>query len=43
MIKSFEGGRGLGAMLVALYHLRIGANYVVPIRSGYSNQSEQFP
>ncbi len=30
-------------MLVALYHFRIGANYVVPIRSGYSNQSEQFP
>ena len=35
MIRSFEGGRGLAALLVALFHLRIGAAYISPIRNGY--------
>ncbi len=35
MIKSFEGGRGLAAILVALMHLHIGEAYVSPIRNGY--------
>ncbi|OWW22032.1 acyltransferase family protein [Noviherbaspirillum denitrificans] len=35
MIKSIEGIRGLAALLVALYHLGIGANYFPLIRNGY--------
>jgi peptidoglycan/LPS O-acetylase OafA/YrhL len=35
MIKSFEGGRGVAAMIVALYHLKFGAAYFSLIRNGY--------
>lgn len=35
MIKSFEGGRGLAALFVALFHLGVGAAYIPPIRNGY--------
>jgi len=35
MIKSFEGGRGIAALLVALFHLRLATEYVSPIRHGY--------
>lgn len=35
MIKSLEGARGLAALIVALYHLKIGANYFSAIRNGY--------
>ncbi|MEN3294171.1 MAG: hypothetical protein V7642_3424 [Burkholderiales bacterium] len=35
MIKSLEGGRGLAALIVALYHLKIGAGYFSAIRNGY--------
>ena len=35
MIKSFEGGRGLAALIVALFHLRIGEAFFSPIRHGY--------
>jgi peptidoglycan/LPS O-acetylase OafA/YrhL len=35
MIKSLEGGRGLAALIVALYHLKIGADYFSVIRNGY--------
>lgn len=35
MIKALEGGRGLAALIVALYHLRIGADYFSVIRNGY--------
>lgn len=35
MIKSLEGGRGLAALIVALYHLKLGADYFPFIRNGY--------
>ena len=35
MIRSFEGGRGIAALLVALFHLGIGTAYISPIRNGY--------
>lgn len=35
MIKSFEGARGVAAILVALFHLKIGANAVSLIGNGY--------
>jgi peptidoglycan/LPS O-acetylase OafA/YrhL len=35
MIKSLEGGRGLAALIVALYHLKIGAQQWALIRHGY--------
>jgi peptidoglycan/LPS O-acetylase OafA/YrhL len=35
MIKSLEGGRGVAALIVALYHLKIGAEYFSVIRNGY--------
>lgn len=35
MIKSLEGGRGAAALIVALYHLKIGAGYFGFIRHGY--------
>lgn len=35
MIKSFEGGRGIAAVFVALFHLGIGASFVSPLRNGY--------
>ncbi|HZW23103.1 acyltransferase [Noviherbaspirillum sp.] len=35
MIKSIEGVRGLAALLVALYHLKIGSEYFSLIRNGY--------
>jgi peptidoglycan/LPS O-acetylase OafA/YrhL len=35
MIKSLEGGRGIAALIVAIYHLAIGANYFSVIRNGY--------
>jgi len=35
MIKSLEGGRGVAALIVALYHLKIGADYFAFIRNGY--------
>jgi peptidoglycan/LPS O-acetylase OafA/YrhL len=35
MIKSLEGGRGIAALIVALYHLQIGAAYFPVIRNGY--------
>jgi peptidoglycan/LPS O-acetylase OafA/YrhL len=35
MIKSLEGGRGIAALIVALYHLKIGADYFSVIRNGY--------
>lgn len=35
MIKSLEGIRGVAALLVALYHLKIGSDYFSLIRNGY--------
>ncbi len=35
MIKSLEGIRGVAALLVALYHLKIGSDYFTFIRNGY--------
>lgn len=35
MIKSFEGGRGVAALLVALFHLKIFAGQLALIRNGY--------
>jgi peptidoglycan/LPS O-acetylase OafA/YrhL len=35
MIKSLEGIRGVTALLVALYHLKIGSDYFTLIRNGY--------
>ena len=35
MIKSLEGGRGVAALIVALYHLKFGAAYCSAIRNGY--------
>ncbi len=35
MIKSLEGGRGAAALIVALYHLKIGVGYFGFIRHGY--------
>jgi len=35
MIKSFEGGRGIAAIFVALFHLGIGGVFISPIRNGY--------
>ena len=35
MIKSIEGVRGIAALLVALYHLKIGSEYFALIRNGY--------
>ena len=35
MIKSLEGARGLAALIVALFHLTIGAHYFSVIRYGY--------
>lgn len=35
MIKSLEGGRGLAALIVALYHLKVGAQQWAMIRHGY--------
>ena len=34
MIKSLEGGRGVAALIVALYHLKIGAEYFSVILEG---------
>ncbi|WP_151447889.1 acyltransferase family protein [Lacisediminimonas profundi] len=35
MIKSLEGGRGLAALIVALYHLKIGTAEWSVLRNGY--------
>jgi peptidoglycan/LPS O-acetylase OafA/YrhL len=35
MIKSLEGIRGVAALLVALYHLKIGSDHFPIIRNGY--------
>ncbi len=35
LIKSLEGLRGIAALVVALYHLKIGATYVPMIKHGY--------
>lgn len=35
MIRSFEGGRGIAALFVALFHLGLGASFISPIRNGY--------
>jgi peptidoglycan/LPS O-acetylase OafA/YrhL len=35
MIKSLEGLRGIAALVVALYHLKIGSDYFSFIRNGY--------
>lgn len=35
MIKSLEGGRGLAALIVALYHLKIGTQDWSVLRNGY--------
>jgi peptidoglycan/LPS O-acetylase OafA/YrhL len=35
MIKSLEGGRGIAALIVALYHLQIGSAHLSMIRNGY--------
>ncbi|RJG05748.1 acyltransferase [Noviherbaspirillum cavernae] len=35
MIKSLEGGRGIAALIVALYHLKIGIDHFSTIRNGY--------
>jgi len=35
MIKSFEGSRGVAALLVALFHLKLFAAQIAPIRNGY--------
>ncbi|HVL75323.1 MAG TPA: acyltransferase [Noviherbaspirillum sp.] len=35
MIRSLEGMRGIAALIVALYHLGIGAQHVAVIRNGY--------
>ena len=35
MIKSFEGGRGVAALIVALFHLKIAASQLSIIRNGY--------
>lgn len=35
MIKSFEGARGVAALLVALFHLKLFAAQIAPIRNGY--------
>jgi peptidoglycan/LPS O-acetylase OafA/YrhL len=35
MIKALEGGRGIAALVVALYHLKIGTEYFGFIRHGY--------
>lgn len=35
VIKSFEGIRGIAALIVALYHLGIGSGYFSVIRNGY--------
>lgn len=35
MIKSFEGSRGVAALLVALFHLKLFAGQIALIRNGY--------
>lgn len=35
MIRSFEGARGVAALLVALFHLKLFAAQIAPIRNGY--------
>ncbi|MCE3271469.1 MAG: acyltransferase 3 [Ramlibacter sp.] len=35
MIKSLEGLRGAAALLVALYHLKVGASYLPIVKHGY--------
>ncbi|WP_019140841.1 acyltransferase family protein [Noviherbaspirillum massiliense] len=35
MIKSLEGGRGIAALIVALFHLAVGAEHISLIRNGY--------
>jgi peptidoglycan/LPS O-acetylase OafA/YrhL len=35
MIKSLEGLRGIAALIVALYHLKIGTEYVAVLKNGY--------
>lgn len=35
MIKSLEGARGIAALIVALFHLTIGAQYFSVVRYGY--------
>lgn len=35
MIKSLEGGRGIAALIVAFFHLKIGIEYFSIIRNGY--------
>jgi peptidoglycan/LPS O-acetylase OafA/YrhL len=35
MIKSLEGGRGLAALIVAFYHLKIGVEHFSVVRNGY--------
>jgi peptidoglycan/LPS O-acetylase OafA/YrhL len=35
MIRSLEGVRGIAALIVALYHLKIGSDYFAIIRNGY--------
>jgi peptidoglycan/LPS O-acetylase OafA/YrhL len=35
MITSFESIRGIAALVVALYHLNIGSEYLSILRNGY--------
>src|SRR5262249_8257931 len=35
VIKSLEGGRGLAALIVALFHLKIGIDHFSVVRNGY--------
>ncbi|MDQ9169240.1 acyltransferase [Oxalobacteraceae bacterium R-40] len=35
MIQSLEGLRGIAALIVALYHLKIGTEYVAVLKNGY--------
>ena len=35
VIKSFEGARGIAAILIAIFHLRYGVNYFSIVKNGY--------